>query len=376
MTQNIVSKTIASKLFASVFGLTVAGTAGFIATKLNIPLPWMVGPLLTIAGLSILGVRILLPNFSRQTGQIVLGTAIGLHFTPVVAVFVAQYAIIIFIAALISIAIGGLLSLLLARTGSISRPTAFFASMPGGVAEMSVLAERYGGETSLVALAQSIRVVFIVLVIPLALVLFGVTGTDVHLLDDMPLRPFALVIMLGFSFMAGYVLFKFRIINAWLIGPLVVGILIALNEWSLSQIPNTFVNAGQVLIGSALGLRFRREVVLKLGRFIPAAILNTAIMVLLSVLVAGLMGRWTSIQTGNLVLALAPGGVAEMSITAQVLQLGVPLVTAFHVIRMILVVVLSAPLFRSSRFLLARRNANLARTKANSEHRDTGAIDE
>ena len=99
-------------------------------------------------------------------------------------------------------------------------------------------------------------------------------------------------------------------------------------------------------------------------------------MVLLSVLVAGLMGRWTGIQTGNLVLALAPGGVAEMSITAQVLQLGVPLVTAFHVIRMILVVVLSAPLFRSSRFLLARRNANLARTKANSERRDTGAIDE
>ena len=38
------------------------------------------------------------------------------------------------------------------------------------------------------------------------------------------------------------------------------------------------------------------------------------------------------------VIATTPGGIGEMALTAQALQLGVPVVTAFHVIRMAAVV--------------------------------------
>ena len=53
----------------------------------------------------------------------------------------------------------------------------------------------------------------------------------------------------------------------------------------------------------------------------------------------------------TLVLALAPGGIAEMCITAKVLQLGVPLVTAAHVIRVLILITTTAPSFRSVRHL-------------------------
>jgi uncharacterized membrane protein AbrB (regulator of aidB expression) len=45
-------------------------------------------------------------------------------------------------------------------------------------------------------------------------------------------------------------------------------------------------------------------------------------------------------------LGVAPGGIAEMSITAKVLQLGVPLVTAFHVTRVAAVLLLTEPMYR------------------------------
>ena len=45
-------------------------------------------------------------------------------------------------------------------------------------------------------------------------------------------------------------------------------------------------------------------------------------------------------------LGVAPGGIAEMSITAKVLQLGVPLVTAFHVMRLAAVLLLTEPMYR------------------------------
>jgi hypothetical protein len=51
------------------------------------------------------------------------------------------------------------------------------------------------------------------------------------------------------------------------------------------------------------------------------------------------------LHPATLVLATAPGGIAEMSITAKVLELGVPVVTAFHVTRVVLLLTCTAPIF-------------------------------
>ncbi|MNI97443.1 putative ammonia monooxygenase [compost metagenome] len=41
-----------------------------------------------------------------------------------------------------------------------------------------------------------------------------------------------------------------------------------------------------------------------------------------------------------------PGGIAEMSLTAETLQLSVPLVTALQMMRLLFVLFLAEPLFR------------------------------
>jgi len=53
-------------------------------------------------------------------------------------------------------------------------------------------------------------------------------------------------------------------------------------------------------------------------------------------------------------LAIAPGGIAEMCITAKVLQLGVPLVTAAHVTRVLVLINATAPIYRVARHLRER----------------------
>src|SRR5256884_3070833 len=53
-----------------------------------------------------------------------------------------------------------------------------------------------------------------------------------------------------------------------------------------------------------------------------------------------------AVPISTMVLATAPGGMAEMCVTAKVLQLGVPLVTAAHVARVVILVTTTAPMFR------------------------------
>ena len=45
-------------------------------------------------------------------------------------------------------------------------------------------------------------------------------------------------------------------------------------------------------------------------------------------------------------LAATPGGVGEMALTAKLLQLGAPIVTAFHCLRLLLVVLGIGVLYR------------------------------
>ncbi|MGJ3264373.1 MAG: AbrB family transcriptional regulator [Salinarimonas sp.] len=116
------------------------------------------------------------------------------------------------------------------------------------------------------------------------------------------------------------------------------------------------VNLAQVLIGCALGSRFTRSVVVRLRAFALFATLGTLTLIAFAAVLAWLIAAATGIAVPSLILAAAPGGVAEMSITAKVLSLDVPLVTAFHVVRIVLIVLLSEPLFVLGKRLAERRS--------------------
>ena len=138
-------------------------------------------------------------------------------------------------------------------------------------------------------------------------------------------------------------------------------------------------NAGQWIIGCALGLYFTPQVVALLAGLWWAIALNIVWALALG-LILGEWLYWLHHRTGlvgaapsgwrakfhvldlsrtttyfaapigtasemRLLLGTSPGGIAEMAITAKVLQLGVPVVTAFHVTRLA-AVLLAEPLYR------------------------------
>jgi len=53
----------------------------------------------------------------------------------------------------------------------------------------------------------------------------------------------------------------------------------------------------------------------------------------------------TGLHPATMILGTSPGGIAEMSITAKVLQLGVPIVTAFQVCRLVAVLLIVGPMY-------------------------------
>ncbi|WP_409295969.1 AbrB family transcriptional regulator [Pseudomonas sp. KCJK8670] len=317
---------------------------GFLASTIGWPLPWMVGSLLAIILVRCLTPWQLaeIPN-GRKGGQCIIGIGIGLHFTPAVVEQVSSHFALIFFGALLTTLSSVIGVWMLRRTGE-DRATAFFASMPGGSGEMVNLGARNGAVLSQVAAAQSLRVLAVVLVVPALFKFLLGDGIPLNHAGSVSWSWLALIVPL--SILAGLAWQRLRQPNPWLFGPLLVAATVSLAGNLQIALPNGASQIGQWLIGSGLACHFNRAFFRRAPSFLGRTLIATALCMLIAGSAAWALSVMTGLDLRSLTLGMMPGGIAEMSLTAETLQLSVPLVTALQVMRLLMVLFLAEPLFR------------------------------
>ncbi len=327
-------------------GLAAAFAGGWAFDALATPIPWLLGPLFAVAGANLAGLRITCPPGGRQLGQILIGTAIGLRFTPDVTAIVLGQIHWMAAAALAAILLGGLGAWIQTRIAGLDVPTAFFGSVPGGMAEMLALGDRFRAEPVALALSQTVRVGIIVVTVPVGLTYLGEAGDAIFLPTVSAVDWQGLPLLLGGTTASALILNRLGMTNAWMLGAAGFAAAITIAGIEISSLPGSLLILGQLLIGAALGERFDREPMRRAPRVILGAVLSTAVLIAAGILLALGISAASGISASTMIAATCPGGLVEMSITAQVLALGVPLVTAYHIMRIIMITAVTLPLFR------------------------------
>lgn len=327
-------------------GFAVALLGALIAVAISLPLPWTLGPLIAVAVARVQSAPVESSQRLRNVGQWAIGVSLGLYFTPFVLGIIKSNIVPIVGGMIFAIVLGVFGAYLLWRFGGVDLKTAWFSSAIGGASEMTGLADRYGGRSDLVASAHSLRILTVVLVVPFAFQILGISGDDGAVTGPKVVDLAGLAILAfvtaGSAMLAGL----FRIPNGWVLGPMFVSMGLTMLGIELSALPDFVSKLAQLLIGWSLGDRFRPGFFSAAPKFLAAVIVFTLIGIAVSGLVGYLLEFLASVPLPTVILGLAPGGITEMAITAKVLHLGVPLVTAFHVTRMALVVVVTGPLYR------------------------------
>ncbi|MFM8767032.1 MAG: AbrB family transcriptional regulator, partial [Rubrivivax sp.] len=314
--------------------LALAWAAARACEALGTPLPWMIGPLMATAATALAGLPVRSAPVLRNVGQWTIGMALGLYFTPqVVALLPGLFWPMV---------LGGVWALLIGYAfyrwlwwtqrmqPGMARETAFFAAAIGGASEMALMADRSGGRIDLVAASHSLRLMLVVMTMPFALQGLGVHGSDLSTPGVQVFRLEGLAILLALTAVGIAVVWRLGGPNPWVLGSLAVSILLTASDVQLSAMPKPLSNAGQLFIGVALGSRFTPAFVRVAPRWLAAVGLGTVGMIAASAVFALVLARLTGLSPATLVLGTSPGGIAEMCITAKVLQLGVPTVTAMH----------------------------------------------
>ena len=311
--------------------------AGYLFDRLDTPIPWMIGPMIAVATLNLMGMRMHSVPYGRQMGQVLLGSAVSLHFTPaVMAQLGANFAAIV-AATAAAFVVGGLGAIILSRVSGVDGRSTFFASIPGGAMAMAVLAERYGAQIAPVAVAHSLRVSLVVILIPFALSYGGIPLVGSAYRPDVPLDYWILAPWLAFGFVLGEISERLRLQNGYLLAPIFFGAALTVGGIQLSSVPHWMTDFAQLMFGLVLGARYERAFFVRYKLFIPFALLNSLFVLIASVAVAAGLAWAFGLPIATMIIATAPGGLAEMTITAQALEISVPLVIAFHVFRVVMV---------------------------------------
>jgi membrane AbrB-like protein len=334
--------------------LLLALAASLLCVQLRTPIPWMIGPLVATSAASIFGWPTRSFGPLRNTGQWIIATALGLYFTPQVTRLVISvwWAIGLSIAWALLLGWGFGVWLDRVNRGQLGgerrghRATSYFAGAIGGASEMTLLAEREGGRTDLVAASHSLRLLMVSLTVPFAITLTGLHGIDATLPGTRHFDLLRLAELIAATGVGALLMRRTGRANPWFIGALLVAMALTMAGVELSAVPQWMTNAAQLLIGVSLGVRFSAGFIQTAPRWLATVALGTSVMIALCAGFAALLGWGTRLHWATMVLGTSPGGIAEMAITAKVLQLGVPIVTAFQVCRLIAVLVLVEPLFR------------------------------
>lgn len=337
------------KIIAVTAGLLVLGAAGGEAAVLaNTPMPWMLGSLTLIAALCIAFRPALLDGYAFpkrfRTGFVALiGVMIGTQVTPD----------LIALAASLPWTLAGLaLFLVLAQVGNIvifrrlggyDRATAFFSASPGGLLESIILGEANGADGRVLAAQQYLRIVLTITLLPLALSLyFGMpvgsaaglslaAGSNAVTVIDLAMIAAAAAAGLGAARLI-------RLPAAQITGPMLIAAAATLTGvWDL-HLPVWLIAVAQVVIGVSLGVRFQGLALALLRRSVGLACLSVGYMLVLGAGFALALAGITGIPALELMIAFAPGGVAEMSVVALSLDANPALVSVHHILRILLTV--------------------------------------
>lgn len=327
--------------------LLAATAGGALFSWLGVPLAWMLGAMAATGALAWNG-RAHVVKPMRPAALILLGLGLGQTFTPQVMAAVGLALPWLVGAAILSILVGVLVARLFARWAGTDAETGYYASVPGGVVVMAVLAQRAGVSVPVVTLVHTIRVMLVVALVPPLVTWFAPRGGASLFVADWPaVQGSGLALLLAMGLGVALAAKRAGMANPWMLGPCVMVILLSWSGLLPSGVPGWMVDAAQVGMGMALGQRMTRSFLLSSRRLALASVAMTVVLIAVMAGIGLALTWFSGLPVAEMMLAMSPGGMPEMTVTAKALALGVPLVLGFHITRTLLCNFAVAPIWRA-----------------------------
>lgn len=317
--------------------LGVGAVGGALFSYLTAPIPWMLGAMCFTVALAFLRVPFEVPKLLRAASLMMVGLLLGSAFTPDILDRIGAWAGAIALNVVYLMCVVGVGTLYFRKVAGQDAASAYFSSTPGGLVEMPFMAEAFGGSARDVSLAHALRIVVVILAIPLYL-----RVTEGALFLATARAPTAAAASLGVA--DALILIATALVGFWLaklcripapplIGAMIASIVVHAVGLTSARPPALLFNAAQVVLGGAIGVYFIGLKLLSLGRMAVIGLVWTAVLLVIAAVFALIGEHILGLPFYVLLVALSPGGQAEMGLVALAIGIEAALVATMHFFR-------------------------------------------
>ncbi|MEM9045231.1 MAG: AbrB family transcriptional regulator [Pseudomonadota bacterium] len=337
-------------------GLFIGAIGGALAEWAHVPLAWMLGALFFTMAASLAGLPVGVPTWLRMYFITLLGLFLGESFDQIALQDLARWPITL-LGAILYCPIGGGVAYLFYRyIAREERNTAICEAIPGGLSAVILISNAMGADERSVALSQSLRISIVVLLAPV--IAFGILGLPPpegsHTDGRLIISTMDFGLLLASSIALIWVLSRLGMPLPALVAPVLASAVLRMAGLVEGVLPHWLIEVSLVVLGASIGSRFAGVALSKWLAVAGLTLIGTLILMVVSFVFAIVMMWLTGIELFPLLLAYAPGGVAEMSLIALAIDADPGFVAVHHVVR-ITFIILTLPLFAA--WLMRRKTA-------------------
>ncbi len=329
-------KQLISKKFLLVILISIP--SAMVADYLNIPLAWMLGPMIITSIAALSGLKVKMPKLALSGILIILGLHIGNYidqnlFNQMINWIWTSVIMLVYIIVCILV-----VSKYLQKYSDYGQKASIFSAAPGALGPLMILAEHEKTDLSQVATSHLIRLIIIITVIPFIIINNSITETLI--LDEfnyMTQNHLNLIILIIASMIFIFIFDKIKIPAALLSGTLFASGLLQITDVASYKLPDASINFCLLILGASVGCRFAEKTVKEIANNSFHGLVATTILVLLGLLAAYVATFFVDTNFLTLILSFSPGGIYEVAVIAIAYDLEPDFVAFHHIIRLLMI---------------------------------------
>ena len=329
-------KLLFSKNFLLVILISIP--SAIIADYFNIPLAWMLGPMLAVSIAALKGIKVKMPKLALSSILIILGLHIGNYIDQNLISQMKDWiwtSAIMFIYILLSIFI---VSKYLQKFSGYKNKTSIFSAAPGALGPLLILAEYEKSDLSQVATAHLIRLIIIITVFPFFVVNFSpMEAIEIEKFNYMDQNHLNLLILLSASIILIFIFDKIGVPAALLSGTLVASGILQILQIASYKLPEQSIDFCLLILGASVGCRFADKSLNEVARNTFHSFIATTLLIILGIIAAICSSYFVDTNFLTLLLSFCPGGIYEVAVIAIAFNLDPNFVAFHHIIRLLMI---------------------------------------
>lgn len=334
-------------MLSFVVTILVAAIGGFIGRKLKLPAGTIIGAMIAVLLMNIFFDYANVPNPVRPYIRIMAGIYIGTRMSmqDVLNLRTILPATLMMVFGLIFL--NSCVGLGISAVSDLDVKTALLASAPGGIQEMTLVADDLGADAGQVAILQTVRVIFVIAFMPALLKRAARYDNKPEILPASqgaaaakPTYTWKHYAMLAVAGLIGGLSFHYLGIPSGAMIGAMAGAMVLTFAGHRVQVPADFRNVTQTLSGAIIGSGMGMAEVQGLRLVALPALILVLALAAINLILGFTVAKFGHLGLTTSLFASAPGGVSDMSIIAAELGADPAKVAAMQTLRMIVVVAL------------------------------------